>query len=34
MEIPRIGIYSSSTEALGFKTQWGGALRACGLPIG
>ena len=34
MEIPRIGIYSSSTEALGFKMQWGSALRACGLAIG
>ena len=34
MEIPRIGIYSASVEALGFKTQWASALRTCGLPVG
>jgi len=34
LELDRIGIYSASTEALGFKAQWGPLLRAWRVPIG
>jgi peptidoglycan/xylan/chitin deacetylase (PgdA/CDA1 family) len=34
LEIPRIGIYSSSTDVLGFKVQWGSVLRNLRIPIG
>lgn len=33
-EIPRIGIYSTSLEFLGFKAQWGNLLRAARLAVG
>jgi peptidoglycan/xylan/chitin deacetylase (PgdA/CDA1 family) len=33
-EIPRIGIYSTSVEFLGFKAQWGNLLRAARLAVG
>jgi peptidoglycan/xylan/chitin deacetylase (PgdA/CDA1 family) len=32
--LPRIGIYSKSTDALGFKMQWGHLIRAMGIPVG
>jgi peptidoglycan/xylan/chitin deacetylase (PgdA/CDA1 family) len=34
LEVPRIGIYSSSTAKLGFKAVWGGRLRSWGVRIG
>jgi peptidoglycan/xylan/chitin deacetylase (PgdA/CDA1 family) len=34
LEIPRIGIYSASTEILGFKMQWGNWLRSLRIRIG
>lgn len=34
LERQRIGIYSPSTEVLGFKVQWGATLRAMGLAVG
>lgn len=34
LEIPRVGIYSASLHALGFKVQWGRAMRALGIKIG
>ena len=34
MEIPRIGIYATSVDILGFKVQWGNWMRALGIKIG
>ena len=33
-EFPRMGIYSPSVDVLGFKVQWGHALRAVGMKVG
>jgi peptidoglycan/xylan/chitin deacetylase (PgdA/CDA1 family) len=33
-ELARIGIYSESTDVLGFKVQWGHAMRRLGIPVG
>lgn len=33
-EIPRMGIYSSAVEDLGFKIQWGNLMRAVGMKVG
>jgi peptidoglycan/xylan/chitin deacetylase (PgdA/CDA1 family) len=33
-EIPRMGIYSASIEALGFKIQWGSVMRSLGMKVG
>jgi len=33
-EVPRIGIYSQSTDVLGFKVQWGSLLRDVRIPVG
>jgi peptidoglycan/xylan/chitin deacetylase (PgdA/CDA1 family) len=33
-ELPRIGIYSDSTDILGFKAQWGSVIRTVRMPIG
>jgi peptidoglycan/xylan/chitin deacetylase (PgdA/CDA1 family) len=34
MEIPRLGIYSTSTDVLGLKAQWGSLMRSMHLPVG
>jgi peptidoglycan/xylan/chitin deacetylase (PgdA/CDA1 family) len=34
LEIPRMGIYAASLDALGFKIHWGHVVRAMGAPIG
>jgi peptidoglycan/xylan/chitin deacetylase (PgdA/CDA1 family) len=34
LEIPRIGIYSTSLEILGFKAVWGNVLRAARISVG
>jgi peptidoglycan/xylan/chitin deacetylase (PgdA/CDA1 family) len=34
LERPRIGIYSPSTDVLGFKVQWGHLLRDLRIPVG
>ena len=34
LELQRIGIYSESTDVLGFKVQWGNALRALQIQFG
>lgn len=34
MEIPRVGIYSRSLHALGFKIQWGRMMRDLGIKMG
>jgi peptidoglycan/xylan/chitin deacetylase (PgdA/CDA1 family) len=34
LEIPRMGIYAASLDALGFKIHWGHVMRAVGAPIG
>jgi peptidoglycan/xylan/chitin deacetylase (PgdA/CDA1 family) len=34
LELPRIGIYSTSTEVLGFKMQWGHLIRAMRIRVG
>jgi len=33
-ELPRVGIYSTSLEVLGFKAQWGDLLRAMKIKVG
>jgi peptidoglycan/xylan/chitin deacetylase (PgdA/CDA1 family) len=33
-EVPRLGVYHSSTEVLRFKIKWGQTLRSIGLKIG
>lgn len=33
-ELPRIGIYSTARDILGFKVQWGNLIRCLRLPIG
>jgi len=34
LEVPRLGVYHSSTEVLRFKIKWGQTLRSIGLEIG
>jgi peptidoglycan/xylan/chitin deacetylase (PgdA/CDA1 family) len=34
LQLPRIGIYAAGLDVLGFKVQWGNALRALGLRVG
>src|SRR5262249_24195435 len=34
LEIPRIGIYSTSMDILGFKVQWGNLLRELKVKVG
>jgi len=34
LERPRIGVYSTSTDALGFKVQWGNLMRFLRIPVG
>jgi len=34
LELERIGIYSESTDVLGFKVQWAALMRALCLPVG
>ncbi len=34
LELPRIGIYSNSTDVLGFKMQWGPLMRKVRIPVG
>ncbi len=34
LALSRLGIYSPSTDVLGFKLAWGGVVRRTGLPIG
>lgn len=34
LERPRIGVYSMSTDALGFKVQWGNLMRLMRIPVG
>ncbi len=33
-EIPRVGVYAESLDALGFKVQWGNLMRGMGLKVG
>lgn len=34
LELPRIGLYSTSLDTLGFKVQWGNFMRGLGMKIG
>jgi peptidoglycan/xylan/chitin deacetylase (PgdA/CDA1 family) len=34
LALPRLGIYSESTDVLGFKVQWGSLLREVRIPVG
>lgn len=34
LELPRIGIYATSLDIVGFKVQWGNLIRTLGIPVG